>query len=186
MMKKRRIDRSVTVLAAMMVVGAGWVQGADKAAPVKAVKVGSVTPIHVCGDIYLAGQPSPEDLQAMRRLGVKSVITLRPRWELDWDEAAEVKKLGMKYYQVPFRAPETLTDEVFDRVRQLLGGQAPRPLLLHCRSAGRVGAVWIPFRVLDQKVALETALAEAEKVGLHQPLYVERAKAYIARKEGAK
>ncbi len=39
----------------------------------------------------------------------------RPKDELDWDEEALVKKLGMEYHNLPFKSPAGLTDEVLPR-----------------------------------------------------------------------
>ena len=87
----------------------------------------------------------------------------------------------MNYVHLPFRSPDSLTDEVFDRVRKILGDPERKPVFVHCGSANRVGAVWLVHRVLDDKVPLDRALKEAKKVGLRAPAYVDKAKDYIAR-----
>ena len=52
---------------------------------------------------------------------------------------------------------------------------------MHCASANRVGAVWLPYRVLDQNVPLEEALPQAQAIGLRSPEFIERAHDYIRR-----
>jgi hypothetical protein len=52
---------------------------------------------------------------------------------------------------------------------------------LHCASANRVGAVWIPFRVLDQGIELEAAVAGAKAIGLETPEYEAKARDYVER-----
>lgn len=135
-------------------------------------------------DIYLAGQPQPEYFAQAEKQGLATVICLRDESEITgFDEGKIVDERGMTYVNIPFQGPEELTDSVFDEVRQQLVS-ADRPILIHCGSANRVAAVWIPFRVLDEGLAWEEALAEAKSIGLRTPAYEERAKAYIEKVKG--
>jgi uncharacterized protein (TIGR01244 family) len=153
---------------------------------IRATQIGSTKPVHLCGKIYLAGQPSPDDLKEAQRQGARTVVSLREKSELNWDEAQSVQQLGMRYHHVPFKSPASLTDQVFDEVRRLLSDAEQQPVVLHCGSANRVGAVWIPFRVLDQGATWEQALAEAKTIGLRMPEYEARAKAYVEARQGGK
>jgi len=110
---------------------------------------GTITKLHTLGGVFLASQPKPEDLEQAQKGGIKTVVNLRHEDELeDFDERAVVTGLGLTYVSLPWNGPDELTDAVFDEARHLLNA-AERPLLLHCSSANRVGAVWIPWRVLD-------------------------------------
>lgn len=141
---------------------------------------GSIRNIHGHDGILLAGQPTEADLAVAESMGVRTVITLRKDGEVqDFDEAAVVAGLGMEFVALPFNGPEELTDDVFDRSRELLS-DAQRPMMMHCGSANRVGAVWLPWRVLDEGWDLSVALDEAHAVGLRSPGYEERALEYIA------
>ena len=142
-------------------------------------ELGSIRPVHMLGNIYLAGQPQPEDLPLLQRAGIKTVITLRKLDELSWDEAAAVEAQQMKYVEVPFRSPEELTPKVFDELRKVLNSKSRGPTLLHCGSANRVGAIWYAYRILDGKLSPEAALKEAKTVGLRTPAYLEQAQAYV-------
>ncbi|NOS98997.1 MAG: hypothetical protein HOP29_00025 [Phycisphaerales bacterium] len=140
---------------------------------------GSVQRLHTMNGVFLASQPQREDFQHAKDGGIKTIVNLRPHGELDWDEQAYVEGLGMEYQHIPFKSPEELTDDVFDRSRELLNDADRRPLMMHCSSANRVGAVWLAHRVLDGGLPYEEALREAETVGLKLPAYAERARAYI-------
>jgi uncharacterized protein (TIGR01244 family) len=142
-------------------------------------QLGSTNPVHLCGKVYLAGQPGSQDLKEAKRLGVESVVSLRDPGELPWNEAEAAKEAGLKFLQLPVKSPDALTDEVFDKVREILRDSADHSVLLHCGAAVRVGAVWLAFRVLDQGVPYEQALAEAHTIGLRVPAYEAKAKAYI-------
>jgi uncharacterized protein (TIGR01244 family) len=144
---------------------------------------GKIGRLHALGDVYLAGQPSADDLAEAKKLGIKTVINLRPDAELkDFDERKAVEAAGLAYVHIPIAGPKDLTDETFDRAREQLR-TAERPLLLHCASANRVGAVWLPHRVLDAGLSVDAALAEAKTVGLRNLEMEAKAKDYVQRRQ---
>jgi protein tyrosine phosphatase (PTP) superfamily phosphohydrolase (DUF442 family) len=155
----------------------------DKLQP---VTCGSISKLNTLGGIYLASQPFPDDLRLAQQGGVKTVVSLRFPDEIDWDEASVAKQSGMAFIDVPFKAPETLTDAVFDKTRTLLKDSSQRPLLLHCHSANRVGAIWLAHRVLDDGLSLADAEKEATAVGLKSPDYLAKAQDYVSRMQKAK
>lgn len=147
-------------------------------------KLGDIPKVHRSGDLILSGQFTPQGLGVLESNGVKRIISLRKANETEFDEAKIVTGAGLEHCSIPFASEEALTDEVFDKVRELLkdGGQKT---LLHCGSANRVGGVWLPFRVLDQGVDVDTALEEAKKIGLKSPFIQRKALDYIDRKQAA-
>ncbi len=169
-----------TLLSGTVLLGARF---DDKEAPpkVRSARLGQTRNVHACGKLFLAGQPTPEDIELIKKQGIRRVVTLRTDGEVAWDEAGMVKRAGMEFVKVPFRLPDSLTDEVFDKVRKLLKDHEKTPTLLHCGSANRVGAVWLAHRVLDEGVPLEQAKKEARTVGLRTPVYLQKALDYIKR-----
>jgi len=145
----------------------------------KEKRLGTTQPVHALGDIYLAGQPSSEDLRLFKAQGIKTVISLRHTKELSWDEASAVQQSGMKFVHVPFGAAQQLNPEIFDKVLKILRDQKQGPMVLHCGSANRVGAIWYAYRVLDGKLSPDAAKKEAQKVGLRTPAYLDRAQEYV-------
>lgn len=145
-------------------------------------ELGSTRRVHVLDGLWLASQPSPEDLSEARERGLRTVLNLRrPAEQGEFDERAWVEGLGLTYLALPFGGPEELDDALFDRARELLAG-AERPLLVHCASANRVGAVWVPYRVLDGGLELEEAVLEAHAIGLRSAELEAKARAYVARR----
>ena len=163
------------------------------------VEVGDTKPAHQCGAFYLAGQPAKEDLAKWKARGVRTVINLRMPQETDWNERAAVEALGMKYVSVPFAGPDTLSHKkIRDALHALRTGRfsdqsngdalpnknknaKPQPILLHCASSNRVGAIWYAHRILHDDWEPEAALKEAKTVGLRTMGYLEPVEAYIER-----
>lgn len=154
-------------------------------AKISSSQLGETRNVHVAGDLFLAGQFTEEDGTVLKKNGIRRVITLRTDGEVKWDEKELIEQLGMEFVEVPFRSPDSLTDDVFDRVCVLLRDNSGKTLL-HCGSANRVGAVWLAHRVLTEGVTLEKALPEARQIGMRTPAYEERAVAYIKKKLAAK
>jgi len=149
-------------------------------------KCGSVGNIHRFGKIYLAGQPQADDFRIAHEMGIKTILNIREHAELDWNEKKVVEDLGMQYFHIPFSTPKNLTDDIFAKTRKLFSDKSKHPIMVHCGSANRVGAVWLAHRVLDDALAEEVALAEAKKVGLRTPGYVDKAHDYIERMQKKK
>jgi uncharacterized protein (TIGR01244 family) len=177
-----KTERLAIPFCLALLIPLGFARADAPAVPeVKTAELGSTPNVHACGNIFLAGQPAPDDLARLKEQGIKRVVTLRLDGELDWNDREVFEKAGLEFTRIGFRDPESLTDDVFDKVRQLLRQSDSTPTLLHCGSANRVGAVWLTHRVLDQGVAVERALEEAKTVGLRNPAYEEKALAYIKR-----
>ncbi|MCA9233832.1 MAG: protein tyrosine phosphatase family protein [Planctomycetales bacterium] len=159
----------------------------DGPAPLEAADLGSVEPAHRAGDLYLAGQPSKDDIARWARKGYHTVVNLRKPDEIDWDEGRAVRVAGMNYISIPVGSADDLTDEVFSKVRKLLGDPERRPLVLHCASSNRVGAVWMPYRALDEGVSERDAVEDAARAGLRSTDLSQKARDYIHRNQkGAK
>jgi uncharacterized protein (TIGR01244 family) len=145
---------------------------------------GSIQRLHTFGGIFLASQPSAADFEQAKDGGVKTVINMRSEGEFkDFDEKALVEKLGLKYVNPAVKNAADLTDAKFDEYVALLK-TAERPILLHCASSNRVGAVWAAYRATEGGLSFDEALKEAKTVGLKGADLEARAKAYVeARKK---
>jgi protein tyrosine phosphatase (PTP) superfamily phosphohydrolase (DUF442 family) len=114
------------------------------------------------------GRPRPEHLRNAKEKGVRTVINLCPPAEAcDYDEAALVQELGMHYVNIAVAGPADLTAENARRLADAMQEAGPgHPVLLHCASGNRVGALMaLKARLVDQKSAAE-ALAIGRAAGL--------------------
>lgn len=168
------------ILAAFALLSPVAPQETTRAEAVVPAELGRTANVHRSGSLWFAGQFSPDDLSAMREAGIQRVISLRGAGEVPWNEEALVEETAMEFVALPFQRPDELTPEVFDQLRELLADD--RPTLLHCGSANRVAGAWIPFRVLDQGVSLEQAVAEADEIGLSNTAYRDLALEYVDRR----
>lgn len=151
---------------------------AATASAVEPVLLGSLA-AHQVGDVYLAGQPAVEDIAAMRAKGVVRVISLRVPDEEPFNEASAIEAAGIDFTRIGFIGAGELTDEIFDQVRAALNDEQQRPVVLHCASANRVGAVWLAHRVLDDGLPLDQSIEEARTIGLRSSALQEAATSYI-------
>jgi uncharacterized protein (TIGR01244 family) len=146
----------------------------------------STLPYSACplDGVGTAGQPSESAWADLARAGFKAVVDLRaPEEARGHDEAAAVRRAGMEYILLPV-TPATLRDESYDRFRKIMRDPARRPILVHCATANRVGALLIPYLMLDEKRSAEESIQLARQSGLRSPEYVTMALEY-ARRHGA-
>lgn len=128
--------------------------------------------------VATAGQPAREQLDQLHDAGYRLVIDLRALDEpRGYDERAAAQEAGLLYQNLPV-TPETLDDDVFGRFRALMRDPDNRPVLVHCGSANRVGALMLPYLILDEGLSPEEAEQLASRVGLKSPELRERALAY--------
>jgi uncharacterized protein (TIGR01244 family) len=111
------------------------------------------------------GQPDTAILEAARDAGYVAVVDLRTAGEdRGFDEPAAVEALGMTYHSLEIAGAKGVT---FDNARALddiLAG-IEGPVLLHCQSGNRVGAL-TALRASMQGATDEEALAIGRKAGM--------------------
>jgi uncharacterized protein (TIGR01244 family) len=129
-----------------------------------------------------AGQPTPEALRKLKEQGFKTVISLRADSEPGVkEEEAIVKGQGLEYVSVPV-TPASFSQQQVDQVAKVLDDPEAGPILFHCGSANRVGAVWTVIQAQRGK-SYEVAEAEGRKIGLSSPAMVEAVKKVLGRQE---
>lgn len=114
-------------------------------------------------------QPTEEELRNLPQEGYKAVINLRAAGEEDQplspqEEAELVKSLGLKYLNIPVSTQEGLKTEQVDQFLQEVD-RLPGPVFVHCRRGKRSGAFSMIFEALQQGLAGQEALEQAESMG---------------------
>lgn len=94
--------------------------------------------------LYRGAQPMPGDYQALKDLGVNTVIDLRND-PTDY-EKKEVEALGMKYVNIPMSGWKYAKDEQVEGFMKLINDPSSGVIYVHCKAGkhrtGLVGAVY--------------------------------------------
>lgn len=116
--------------------------------------------------VATASQPSREHLHNLAEAGYRTVLDLRASEESrSLDEPAAVSEASIEYINLPV-TPDTLDAEIFDRFRDFMNEPENRPMLVHCSSANRVGALLLPYMILDEGKSPKEATQLARQIGL--------------------
>lgn len=126
--------------------------------------------------LLVGAQPSQLDLQALAKAGTRSVLNLRTSGEmaeLDFDETAVAKELGLRYRQIPVGGAEhPFTPEhlaAFAAEMEAADGS----ILLHCASGGRASQVYAAWLVKYRDHTPQQAMEKLKAFGAW-PLPMER------------
>ena len=146
---------------------------ADSAAVV-AMLTGTLNAACPLPGVATGGQPDSAHFVALAAGGVRTVIDLRAASEpRGYDEPAVARAAGLEYVSLPVTAA-SLSDSTIDAFRALMKARRTASVLVHCHSGNRVGAVMVPYLVLDRGWTLERAIAAAEAGGLKTPALKEK------------
>ena len=126
------------------------------------VEKGIVTPVE---GIVTAGQPSAEALQVFADSGFGAVIDMRTAGEdRGFDEQAVVEQLGMRYIPLPIDGSAAINLDNAATLNALLD-ELDQPVLLHCGSANRVGAL-LALRAALNGADDEAAVEKGRSAGM--------------------
>ncbi len=116
-------------------------------------------------NVTTSGQPASESLQALAESGYSTVIDLRGAQEdRGIDERSIVEDLGMAYFSLPVNGASGVTFENAEVLDRLLS-QVEGPVLIHCGSGNRAGAL-LALREKLNGADSEAALALGREAGL--------------------
>jgi uncharacterized protein (TIGR01244 family) len=132
------------------------------------------------------GQPTEQAFNKLAANGFRSVLNLRTASEgVDLEkERRLVEQSGMRYINIPVVVSAPRKEQAVEFIR-VVKEKANHPMLIHCRSASRVGAFMMIYRVVEQGWSEEKAEEEAVRIGLHTEELRKFAKEYI-RQQNAK
>lgn len=116
-------------------------------------------------EITIAGQITPEQLQQAAQEGYKSVFNLRSPEEQGFlpDEQQQAEFTGLQYKHIPVK-PNAMTEELTTQVLAEID-QLPKPVLIHCASAMRAGAMALMHLATREGMTPEQVFAKAASVG---------------------
>ena len=116
--------------------------------------------------LLMGGQPTKQMLTELANAELKSVIDLKgPRESAGFSEAIETKKLGLMYHSVPIRSKADITWAQAIHLQRLLE-ETEKPVLVHCQSGNRVGALLALIAMVENGHNLSQAIEFGKQHGL--------------------
>ncbi|MCI0400748.1 MAG: protein tyrosine phosphatase family protein [Gammaproteobacteria bacterium] len=124
--------------------------------------------IKVSEHITVGPQPTEEELEHFLKEGFQGVVNLRepgePAQVLSPEaEGVKVEGLGMEYLHVPVSVTSLTHDRVDDFCSQLTA--LPRPILVHCGTGMRAGALCMMALGVEERMSSEEVLNKARAMG---------------------
>jgi len=115
--------------------------------------------------VTTGGKPSAQQLMAAKQSGVRSVISLLPEAQTA-DEAAEARRLGLSFTSIPIADASALTPDNAARLASAMDAPGAKPLLLHCDSGDRTGALLALRAYYVDHASSEAALLLGASAGM--------------------
>ena len=118
--------------------------------------------------VMAAGLPTEVQFRALPEQGYKTVIDLMPPEEYrGFDEPKAAQEVGLKYINIPVTVP-TLDQAAIDQFLETMR-TAEKPVMIHCATSNRVGALYYSWLVLEKGMPKDQALEKAQAAGLRHP-----------------
>lgn len=117
--------------------------------------------------IAISGLIGDGGVQALAAHGFKTIIDLRTATEGTADEKALVDLTGMSYINVPMTVAGISEEQLTAFTKAIESAQSP--ILIHCGSGNRAGAMWASYQI-RKGVDPEVALAAGRKAGMRPPM----------------
>jgi protein tyrosine/serine phosphatase len=164
--------------------------GVESSRPVRwatPIQLRGVANLHEVTDyLYRSEQPTAEGMKNLERLGIKTIINLRPLYS----DSDRIKGTGLRAEELSVKAWH-IEDVDVVRVLRIIRKRGNGPFLIHCSyGADRVGVMIAMFRVVEQGWTKEDAIQEMVNggYGFHPlwfliPAYVKHADVERIRKQ---
>ncbi len=121
------------------------------------------------GDVGLklkrGAQPAPAGFEVLSKLGVNTVINLRP--ESDWERPV-VGACGMNYFKIPISIMGTPTIQLAIDFLEVAADPVMGLVFVHCfHGSDRTGAMCAIYRIAIEGWTVEEVFAEMRRFGFH-------------------
>jgi tyrosine-protein phosphatase SIW14 len=130
----------------------------------------SIKNFHQLNDwLYRGGQPTPEGLQQLKELGVRTVVCLRWTSSVIVQERHLVSEFGMEFCSFRLNYWELPSDEVVEEFLYLMDNRDKHPLFLHCQHGkDRTGLLIAYYRMARENWTAARAYSEMKQYGFHR------------------
>jgi tyrosine-protein phosphatase SIW14 len=121
---------------------------------------------------YMRGsQPEHGGIEALRRLGVKTIIDLRSTYDHTDEIGVAAERAGLRYYWLPLSVWNPPADKEAKDIISIVTDESKGPFYVFCSDGiHRTGEVSAIYRVMHDKWSVEQALKEMDELGFN-PYY---------------
>jgi uncharacterized protein (TIGR01244 family) len=117
--------------------------------------------------VLTGGQPTRAQLEEAAGAGYKTVVNLRTLSEDGaWDEREFVTQLGMRFVHLPVSGARDVNRKNAAALREILRDAEAQPVLVHCASGNRIGALFAVGASLFDGATVDNALELGRDAGL--------------------
>ncbi|MCC5863836.1 MAG: hypothetical protein JJU31_01825 [Wenzhouxiangella sp.] len=117
--------------------------------------------------LMVGGCPSDRDLARLKQAGFKTVLDLRESKEWSGDDfAGRVKQAGLRFLQLPVSGLESVDESLTRQFWAYWNDARLKPMLVHCASGNRVGAMLALAARRHGKVDVEQAIDSGLAAGM--------------------
>lgn len=125
---------------------------------------------HLHENIYVGGQISAQDFDALAHAGIKVIINNRPDGEepgqLSYTEAAKLaEERGMEYHYLPMANGQPLPESTVNDFKAVLDATTD-PVFIHCRSGMRSSVIWALGQIPTGTITVDEAISKAKDAGI--------------------
>ena len=93
--------------------------------------------------ILTGGQPTEAQIRQLAAEGYRTIVNLRAAGEPGgWDEAPLAEELGLRFVAIPMSGAAGLAEGNARKLAKVLEQDDAYPVLVHCKSGNRVGALF--------------------------------------------
>lgn len=128
---------------------------------IKIRNFGQVNPYY-----YRGAQPDQSDFQALKKMGIGTVIDLRQ--DKIPQEASWVENAGMRYINIPLSTSRPATAEQTEYFLNLINDPANLPAYVHCAEGKhRTGEMTAIYRITRDSWTADQAFEEMKQYGFY-------------------
>lgn len=115
----------------------------------------------VNNELYRGAQPSPQGMQELKKMGIKTVINLRAFHS----DQEKIGTTGLTGERIPMETWEPAEEEVI-RFLKIAADNTKKPVFVHCQhGADRTGLMCAMYRIIVSNWTKEEAIAEMTNGG---------------------
>ena len=119
---------------------------------------------------YRGAQPRENEIEQLKRLGIKTIIDLRK--DKEPQEAEWASRSGMRYFNIPMRAARRATDEQAAYFLSLVNDPANGPVYVHCKGGRhRTGALSAIYRITHDGWTADQAFDEMKRYDFNDGIF---------------